>query len=161
MSFMVAAGAIGIVVFLLSYIRPGRFGVATLALGAGYILADLWAGYIADTYGEDLSAVLGAYSWHEVLYLVIALFPALFILVLSRPQGSLLPRTVGSLALVVLATTVVLPVLSITGVMDDQSRTLYSFVESRRNAIVAIILIVGLLDVTLAKPSHPLKPSKD
>lgn len=161
MSFMLAAGSIGLVIFLLSYIRSGRFGIAALALGTGYILANFWAGHAADAYGEDLSAVLGAYSWHEVLYLVIALLPVLFVLMLSRSRGSLLPRTIGSLALVVLAVTITLPVLSITGIMDDQSRTLYSFMESKSNAVVAVILIAGLLDVTLAKSSNPLKSSKD
>ncbi len=62
MNFLFLTGGLAVVVFVLAYLRPGRYGVATLALIAGHTLALFWADTLASTYRFSWSHGMPAYE---------------------------------------------------------------------------------------------------
>ena len=153
MSFMFFAGILAIGTFLLCLVRPGRFGQVVLALGAGYVLASLWADRLADYQLLRLSFV----SWGDAVYLGLVLLPGIFVLLFSHKQKSVMPRMVAALAVALLVVALTLPLFS----AESQSRIVYDFINQYRDVIIATLLVVGLLDMAFARSPKAPKSSKD
>src|SRR5690606_21461910 len=130
-------------------LRPGRFGVATLSLGTGYLLATLWADALAWVIPTSELAISGS----DAAYVVLLLAPTLLVLVLSQKRQGVVPRLVSAVALALLITALLLPVLSIATIMDPGSRSLYETAEQYREVVISVVLVLGLLDVLFSRPT--------
>ncbi len=148
MSFMLVAGGIVLGMFLLAYLRSGRFGMTVLALGAGYLLALLWV----DTLAAHTMVQLSFLAWRDAVYMILVLLPGLLALFFSHKQKSLLPRIVAALAIAVLSMVLLLPLFS----PESESQTVYAMIERYREVIMSGLLALGLLDMVFARlPKTP------
>ena len=161
MGFLVIAGAFVAVVGLLAYIRPGRSSMAIIGLGIGYILAQFWAGHIAATYGDNLTALFGPYVWSDITYVVLVVLPMLLALLFGQKRSSGMPRLVDAAMVALLALTIILPAVSFMVIVDSESRMVYGFIDQHRNLIITIILLFGLLSSLFIRPLKAVKPGKD
>lgn len=153
MNFLLTVGGAALVTLLLSYIRAGRFGVTILALGAGYLLALLWA----DTLISYQLVEIAFMSWRDVVSVSLVVLPGLFALLFGRKQGSLLPRIVAASVTAVFVVVVLLPVLMV----DTSGRGLHTVLSQYRDEIISVILVIGLFDVVLARMPKAPKRTKD
>lgn len=153
MSFIFVAGLVAVIAFLLCMVRPGRFGMTVLALGAGYLLATLWTDSLAASQLVQLPFV----SWRDAVFMGLILLPGVVALILGPRQKSLVPRIVAALAVALLAVTLILPLFK----AGPESGAVYHFISQYRDVIVSSLLVFGLLDAVFSRLPKAPKPSKD
>ena len=150
---MLVAGAVAGTMFLLSYVRAGRFGAMILSLGAGYMLAELWADSLTAGYG---AVQLGPLSWSQIIYASTVLGPGVFALLFSHKKKSLVPRIVGAAVAAVFALALLLTMLAAGS--DTQ---VVAVLREYKEAIITAALVMGLLDTVFARPPKAPKHTKD
>ncbi len=137
MSFLLTAGGALLVLFLLAYLRAGRFGSTVLSFGVGYLLALMWADK-----GVYEDVVLSALSPTDTVYLVLIIVPGILAMFFSSKQKSLLPRIVQAFAIAVLGVAMLLPVSGETGAvyaLTTASRTPLALGNAPQMATVAAV----------------------
>ncbi len=149
MSFLLTAGGALLVLFLLAYLRAGRFGSTVLSFGVGYLLALMWADK-----GVYEDVVLSALSPTDTVYLVLIIVPGILAMFFSSKQKSLLPRIVQAFAIAVLGVAMLLPVLGLGG---GHISDLYGMVEQNREMIISGLLALGLVDMVLSRSEKSSK----
>lgn len=150
MSFLLTAGGALLVLFIIAYLRAGRFGSTVLALGVGYLLALMWADSLA-TYE---SVYLPGVPMRDVSYSLLIAVPGLLAMLFSSKQKSLLPRIVQAFAIAVLGVALLLPVLALGG---GHVSEIYRFIELNREIIISGLLALGLLDMVFSRSPKPPK----
>lgn len=153
MSFLVGAGAVAASMVLLGFLRSGRFGLTVLALGAGYLIASLWADTLAGYQEVQLPYV----SWRDAVYGALVLVPGILVLLFGHKQKSILPTALSALLVALLAVTLTLQLFR----AEPESRLVYDSIRQYKEVIVAVILAIGVLDVAFSRSVKPPKPSKD
>lgn len=156
---MIVAGSIALLLFTISYIRPGRYGLTVLAMSAGYVLAEFWASTLAGTYRPQ--ADFGFLPWHDAVYSTFVVIPGLLVLLLAHKQQGIVPRIPASLALALLTVTLLLPIFASNFAAGTQVVSVLAFLQEYRQIIFTVIVVLGLGDVLLSRPSKARKHSKD
>lgn len=149
--FIVAAPAL--LLFLVSYLRSGRFGATVLALGVGYLLAMMWTDVLA-AYG-DVS--LPHLAWRDIVYSLLVLSPGVLALLFSHKQKSLIPRSLAAVAIAVLGIMLLLPIFAPWMVGQE----LYATLEQYQGVIITALLLLGLLDMVFSRLPKASKGAKD
>lgn len=155
MSFIVVAGGVMLVFFVLALLRPGRFGPTVLALGAGYVLAQFWAEELAVRFPvvNDYVPFLTA---HDALYGTMIVLPGVLALLLVGKQKSLLPRLIAALLLGVFVLALLIPILAFAVVLEPQGRALYMTAQQYQGLAVTSGLLLGLFDTLFSRlPKSP------
>lgn len=152
MNFLIIAGIIVAIFSLLAYVRPGRAGIAILALIAGRELAELWAAQLA-TYSSHAADKLDVPLWPGVFYVALVLVPAVLLLLLRKGTTSRVPRLLSALAVGMLATTLVTPVLESVFVIDPASRPLYTAITQYGSLITTVAVIIAFTDLLFTRSS--------
>lgn len=142
-SFLFVAGAFGALLFLLAYVRSGRFGTTVLAFGVGYLLSLMWTDILAAHQLVSQPFL----SWRDTVYVVLILVPAVLALLFSHKQKSLVPRFVASLAIAALGVVMLLPVFSVWSAGD----TLYATIEDNQGLFMTALLLLGLFDMVFSR----------
>lgn len=153
MSFTLVAGSVALVLFLVSYIRSGRFGSAILALGAGYLLAMMWTEILLPYTTVSLPYL----TRHDTVYGVLILLPGILALLLSPKQKSVLPKIIAALAVAGFSVALLLPIFE---PWSNGSAT-YAAMQDYQGVIITGLLVLGLLDVLFARLPKPSKHGKD
>ena len=153
MNFLLTAGGALLVLFIISYLRAGRFGATILAFGVGYLLAAMWTDAIV-AYGSF--SVLGV-PWRDVVYAALIVTPGLLAMLFSPKQKSLLPRIVQAFLIAVFGVALLLPVLGLGG---GHIGEFYNIIEQNQDAIVTLLLLLGLFDMVLSRSEKAPKSSK-
>lgn len=154
MNFMMVAGSIALAAFLLSYIRPGRFGMVTMALGVGYIFAGLWAEHLGKLQLMQLSFL----PWPSVVYITLVVLPALVVLLFGRKQKSVFPRLITALFTALLAVLLLFPTFAATA---ESGHEVYDLLHRYREYGMTILFALGLLDMVFARSPKVPKHTKD
>jgi hypothetical protein len=151
MNFLLTAGGALLVLFIISYLRAGRFGFTILALGVGYLLALMWADILSVYGGVSIPSV----SWRDAVYSLVIITPGLLAMLFSSKQKSLLPRIVQAFLVAVLGVALLLPVLGLGGGFISN---LYDLVAKNRNLIITSLLLLGIFDMVFSRsekaPKH-------
>lgn len=144
MSFLMTAGGVALVLFLLAYIRDGRFGASILAMTAGMFLASLWT----DTLVNVSHVTLPGITWHDAVYGGIVLLPGMLLLILAHKQHSIFPRLVAAVGIALFGTAAVLPILGV----GAEGYELYALIKQYRDLLLTVCIILGLIDIVAARP---------
>lgn len=160
MSAAAVAGGVLLAVFALGYLRPGRYGVAALALVAGNLLAAFFAADLADEYREFGVSVSGL-SWQNLVYSTLAILPMALIILFSQKLQSVLPRLIGSAFLAVLASAVLVPLFAKAADGASSVHAVSAFLAQYREQIIAGGVGLAVIDAILARPPKPPKHVKD
>src|SRR5690554_4880900 len=96
--------------FLLSYLTKRRFGVLGLALAAGALISEHWAG-ILTPFLQQQGVVLVAPPLSIVVAIALTLLPTVILLFSGPAYGKALQRILGSLLFTILAFTFVAPAI--------------------------------------------------
>ena len=148
MSFLVVAGGVAVVTFLLLHLRSGRFGAVVLSLGIGYLLSFLW---LSDLSSLNLMEV-PLLSWQDAVYAGLVLLPGLLALLLSPKKKTVLPKIVAATMVAVLVVALMLPIMRFEG----QGGYIYDSLHSYRDVVITGVLALGLFDTFFARlPKAP------
>lgn len=153
MNFLIFAGVVALTLFVLSYLRTGRFGYTVLAFGAGYLLANLWSSTLA----SYMNVTVTPLSSRDIVYGLMILLPGITALLLGHKLGSALPRIVQALILAALGVALLLPILGI----GSSGYQLYALVKQYRDIIISVILVIGLADMVVSRSSKMPKRHKE
>lgn len=161
MSFLIVAASFAAALFVLSYLRAGRFGPTMLALGAGYLLAEMWASRLGDWLEAEFGGSFLMISWQGVAYGALVLMPGLLALLFASKQKSVLPRFIASAVVGVFAVVLLLPVLSVATILDANSRLLHMTVQQYQAVAMTIGLVLGLADIFFSRLPKTPRRRKD
>lgn len=150
MSFLVAIGGLAAAIFVLSYMRAGRFGPVVLSIGAGYILAELWTDKLVTIYTQ-LNADFSLLAWPTATYAGLMLLPGLLALVLSQKRQGFLPRIIAGLAVSLLVVVMLLPSMDSSFVVEAPLRVAYDTLLRYRDIIITLVLVLGVLDIAFGR----------
>jgi hypothetical protein len=153
MNFLILGGGVLAVLFLVAYIRAGRFGATVLALGVGYLLALMWT----DILLPYAPAALPYMSRYDTVYAFLIVVPGIVTLLFSPKHKSVFPKIITAFAVAALGVVLLLPVFE----SASQGSTLYTRLQDSQGVIITGLLLLGLLDVAFARFPKPSKPSKD
>lgn len=153
MSFLLTAGGALLVLFVISYLRAGRFGATILAFGVGYLLAAMWT----DTIVAFKSVPVPGVPWRDVVYALLIVTPGILALLFSPKQKSLLPRIVQAFLIAVFAVALLLPILGLGG---GHIGEFYTILEKNRDVVVTLLLLLGLFDMVISRSEHAPKSAK-
>lgn len=152
MNFLIIIGSVAAGLFMLTFIRSGRFGVAALALGVGYLLARMWTDILVSL----TSFALPYISTSDTVHAGLILLPGILALLFGHHQNSLVPRPVGALIIATLGVTLLLPIFEPWANGHEVYRTL----ENYQGVIITGGLILGLLDIIFGRlPKAPKRSS--
>lgn len=161
MSFLIVVASFATALFVLSYLRAGRFGPTMLALGAGYLLAEMWASRLGYWLEVEFGGSLFVVSWQDVAYGALVLLPGLLALLFASKQKSVLPRFMASAIIGVFAVVLLLPVLSVATILDANSRLLHMTVQQHQAIAMTIGLVLGLVDILFSRLPKTPRRRKD
>lgn len=151
MSFLLTAGGALLVLFLLAFLRAGRFGTTILAFGVGYLLATIWTDALASYGNFSMPGV----SSKDITYAMLVVTPGILALIFSPKQKSLLPGLLQAFAVAVLGVALLAPILGVGG---GQISEFYTLIEQNRDILVTVLLLLGLLDMVFSRsekaPKH-------
>lgn len=153
MTFLTIVGAVMAVLFLLSYIRSGRFGATILALGAGYLLAMMWT----DILLPHVTMSLPYLTRYDTVNSFLILLPGILAILLSPQQKSILPKMIASLAVAGFGVVLLLPVFE----PWSKGSAVYATISDYQGVIITILLILGLFDILFARLPKSSRRSKD
>lgn len=153
MSFLLTVGGALLALFVLSYIRGGRFGTVVLAFGVGYLLAQTWTEVLISHFMISLPGL----PTKDILYSAIVVAPGLLALLFSPKQSSFIPRIAQAFIVALLGITLLLPVLALGGSPVSE---LYNAVSQNRDGVIAAILCLGLADIVLSRSEKASKHNK-
>lgn len=154
MNDLITLGGIACATLLLSYVRPGRFGVVVLALGVGYITALQWT----DALTTLIVLHTPLQAWPVATYAALVLLPGCVALLLARAQRSIVPRVIAACLLAVFVVLLLSPVLlSEAGTPP----AVYAGIERYREIGITVLLVLGLADALLSRAPRAVKHSKD
>ena len=142
----IAIVVIALVCAVVAFATGRRFGVLSLALLAGAMLAQFWAGDLTPRVAEA-GFVLVKPPLSSVLALFLTLFPAI-LLMLSGPKHSSRPhRLYGALVFGVLAVTLLVDPISDAFVIDEFGKTMLGYITEYRMIIITLCIVLAILDV--------------
>lgn len=145
--------------FLLSYLTKRRFGVLGLALAAGALISEHWAG-ILTPFLQQQGVILVAPPLSIVVAIALTLLPAVILLFSGPAYGKALQRILGSLLFTMLAFTFVAPAIGSALEFDEFSRAMYGVVEDYRPLIIVGGLTIAIIDVFLTRSPKKHKAKK-
>lgn len=145
-----------VLLFALAYFTKRRFGVLGLALAAGSMLSELWAGQLTPVV-RDAGLVVQSPPLITLVSVVLVLLPAVFLLFSGPSYHDTFKRVVGALLFAALAFALLIEPLGSALVLQDEGRLIYEFFDDNRVYIVTVGLIIAVLDLLGA---HTAKPSK-
>lgn len=156
MPLMILIG-FAISLFLLSYITKRRFGVLGLALCAGALLSQYFAGS-ATGFIEANGVMLIAPPLSTVVAISLVFVPA-FLLLFSGPKySSKKAAFVSSIGFGLFGTVLALPALLHVVIFDPQGKAIFEFIQLYSTMFVTAGIAVAILDMMLIHgPKHGRK----
>lgn len=148
--FLLIAGT-----FLLAYFSKRRFGVLGLALAAGALISEQWAGTVTpflETQGLQMVAPPLGVS----VAIALTLLPAIVLLLSGPSYNKGFERIIGAVLFTVLAFAFVAPQIGPELVFDNIGLVLYDTMQDYRPLIIVVGLTVAVVDVFLTR--SPKKP---
>lgn len=146
MTFLIVVGILFGALFLLAYATKRRFGVLTLALSAGAILAGLWSHELTP-YIANLGIVVVRPPLVDIISLILTLAPSLILLFSGPSADKKLQRIGGSAVFALLAVALMFETLKNALVIDDFGQKIIGWVEPYLAIVVTVCLILALVDV--------------
>lgn len=151
--------AIIIAVALVAFLSARRFGVLSLGLAAGSVLAGLWSSWLADW----LSSMDWQISWLPVgvLSTIIVLLSPLVILLISGPKyHRQVERIVSALAVGLLTAAFLIQPLGKFMKLDGDALVVYQWLASVWQYVVSVGLVLGVMDLFIMNTKKPAKNDK-
>ena len=147
MTFTIVLAIVFGVLFLLAYMTRRRFGVLTLALAAGSILADLWSSE-ATPYVANFGIVIIRPPLVDVVAVILTLAPSLILLFSGPAASNKFQRIGGSV---------------IFAVVDEFGKQIVSRINASYAIIVTVCLVLSIIDVlqTHVRRNESKKKSKE
>lgn len=145
--------------FLLSYLTKRRFGVLGLALAAGALISEHWAG-ILTPFLQQQGVLLVAPPLSMVVAIVLTLLPAVVLLFSGPSYNKGIQRILGSALFALLAFTFVAPAIGSALEFDELSKTMYGAIEDYRPFIIVSGLTIAVIDVFLTRSPKTHKAKK-
>ena len=157
MTFTIVLAIVFGVLFLLAYMTRRRFGVLTLALAAGSILADLWSSE-ATPYVANLGIVIIRPPLVDVVAVILTLAPSLILLFSGPAASNKFQRIGGSVIFAVLAV-----VLMFEPLENELGKQIVSRINASYAIIVTVCLVLSIIDVlqTHVRRNESKKKSKE
>ena len=149
MSVAILFGVIVAVIFVAAFVSSRRFGPLTLALAAGFLLAEWWSnwlGSILDGFGMEL-------DWlpNGVIAVLLLLLAPLFALLASGPKYQKKHMKIVSAAgIAFLAAALLVMPLGKFMSLDGQALELYKMFAGAWRYIATTGLVLGVVDLFLA-----------
>lgn len=149
MSVAILFGVIVAVIFAAAFVSSRRFGPLTLALAAGFLLAEWWSswlGSILDGFGMEL-------DWlpNGVIAVLLLLLAPLFALLASGPKYQKKHMKIVSAAgIAFLAAALLVMPLGKFMSLDGQALELYKMFAGAWRYIATAGLVLGVVDLFLA-----------
>lgn len=148
MSVLLLFGVILVVVFAVAFVSNRRFGPLALALAAGSMLAEFWAG--------GLAIIIGGLGVNMpelpsgVLATVILLISPLLLLLFGGPRYSGKYQRIASAVMIALLTAALLVrPLGQYMVLDGEALNVYKILNEWWRYVVTVGLMIGLADLFL------------
>ena len=162
MTFTIVLAIFFGVLFLLAYMTRRRFGVLTLALAAGSILADLWSSE-ATPYVANLGIVIIRPPLVDVVAVILTLAPSLILLFSGPAASNKFQRIGGSVIFAVLAVVSMFEPLENALVVDEFGKQIVSRINASYAIIVTVCLVLSIIDVlqTHVRRNESKKKSKE
>lgn len=142
-----------IVLFAGAFSSKRRFGLLGLALTAGATLSGMWA----DTAGlvvASTGVVPDTYLTQTITLSAIVLLPAILLLFHGYTYKNVIARIVGSVFFALLALAFLADPIGHILVLQGVGATVYAQLESHKNLIISIGIIVAVADLFFTKPAH-------
>ena len=158
MTFTIIVASILGVLFLLAYMTRRRFGVLTLALAAGSILAELWSHELTPLIA-NLGVVVIRPPLVDIVSVLLILAPSLVLLFSGPAAHQKLQRIVGSLVFALLAVLLMFDALTSALVLDQFAQQSIDYINPYRAALITVCLVLAVIDVlqTHTRRSEPRK----
>jgi len=155
-SFGLILAGVLVAMFVIAYLTKRRFGVLGLALAAGAVISTIWTDMASGWLGShDLNLDLGFQSGLAAAGLTLA--PAMLLLFSGPTYSGQLKRIVGAGLFALLAAAFMVQPIGSALVLTDEARQTYELIESNRDLIIGIGLIVAIFDVFMTKTPKPPK----
>lgn len=155
MGFMMVAGGLLSVCFVLMFFVGRRYGVMALALAAGALMSSLWVSDLT-----PLVAKAGVIVVQPPLEVIVAagltLIPALLVLFSGPTYHAKGGRLVGSLFFGALAVLLLLEPIQSGVVVDGMSRPIVAALTSYKPVGVTFLLVLAVVDIWVTRTPKPL-----
>lgn len=157
MSFLVVLGVLFLILFIFPYVTKRRLGTLGLALGAGWVLSELWSKDVSGLVA-DAGVTMTAPPLESVVSVVLVLVPALLVLHRGPVTHAKWRRVIGAGLFALTALALLLPVLQTGLVIDGPGQGIYDFLAHNRATIVTVGFVAAVLDVFFTKSVKEPKP---
>ncbi len=158
MTFAIVIVVLFVLLFLLAFMTKRRFGVLTLALAAGTVLAQLWSSSLTP-YVASLGIDIVKPPLVEVVALILTLLPSLILLFSGPAAHKKLQRIGGSIVFALLAVLLMFDSLRNALVIDSVGEQIIQHVMLYSPIAITICLVLAIFDVlqTHTRRSEPRK----
>ena len=158
MTFLIVLGIYIGLAAAVFYVAGRRFGLPSLALAAGAVLAELWAVPIAQFIASE-GVVIEKPPLGSVAAVIITLLAGLSVMLRAPKVDGRVIRIVSSVAFGVLLAALTYQWFKAGVVLDEASVEYVAELEGSLSLITSILLIAAILDVAL-KHKQSLKTKK-
>lgn len=155
MTYLIVFG-IYIAIFTgLFFLSGRRFGLPTLGLAVGALLATLWAEPLAPQVAEA-GIIIERPPLTSVVAIGLTLLPALFLIGRAPKVEGKMNRLLGALLFACALALLTYDAFSSAVVLDDASKAAAGFIERYRDIIVTVLLVIAIGETGL-RPHHKSK----
>ena len=153
MTYRVILGAYLAILFAAAWLSRRNLGVPTLALAAGALLADAWAGSLAPVVAQA-GLILTRPPLTSVVAVSLTLLPSLIVMVRAGRVSSRLHNVVGSLVFAMFAAILTYGAFHAAVEMDDASRQYAAYITQYRHTIITTCIVYAIVEISFRRQPH-------
>lgn len=150
MNIVIVVLVILAVLFTVAYFTKRRFGVLGLALTAGAMLSEMWAGTLTP-YIEQAGLQVVAPPLETIVSSMLILLPAILLLFSGPTYSKVFQRIVGASMFSLLAAAFLLTPLGNALIITGDGRQVYDFMTDNRSYIITAGIMFALIDLLMVK----------
>ena len=154
MGFLLVAGGLFVVLFLIAFVTKRRLGVLAPALVVGALLSELWVGDLTPVVAQA-GFIMSKPPLESVVAAALTLVPAGIILLSGPAYHGKTMRIISALLFALLANLLLLDIYNSAVIIEGGGKVVYDALVAWKVMAVSAIVLLAIFDVLGMKTSKP------